>query len=199
MLACLFVCVSDRSHVCFTCCLCAACVRGFVLSTYMWPVLSLVHVVKRGLISNNVIHTVTSHYIQHARSLPPPHPTHTLYRSCSLSSFFYRTHFFPPPLTPFISPHLSLRYLHLLKNHNVPLLVFTLSLFPLTPLHSARLLAASQHTEHLLIHAGSPLSFSVYPKAWTRAHSLHPLTCLSPFYGRNLTLSLSLAHPFHAI
>lgn len=101
------------------------CIRLSLCSTYIKcgqecvSVFSLVNVVKRGLISSNVIHTVTSHYFQSAWS-----PPHSLYPS--LPSFL--------PFSPFFSLfcpfYVTLISLYALsaphqKNHNLLLVVST--------------------------------------------------------------------------
>ena len=87
-----------RDFVMYTClCLCST----YIYCGQEWvSVFSLVNVVKRGLISSNVIHTVTSHYFHSAG--PPPH---TLNPSCPLS-----------PLSPLFS-HFCAFYAILISTH----------------------------------------------------------------------------------
>lgn len=109
-------------------------------------VFSLVRVVKRGLISSNVIHTVTSHYFPSAGSLSP----------FALSRLFSTP---PPPfifsrLSLFLSPPFLKYFLHHIKERTTFLLSPPLTTF-LGPFSSSWFFYSTilfSHPHHLSLH-----------------------------------------------
>lgn len=103
-------CMCDHMLMCFKFYMCefVQCICTCVCSTYRKcgqecvSVFSLVNVVKRGLISSNVIHTVTSHYF-HSAGLPP----NSLYPSCPLCPLFSLSPFFSLFCPFYLTPSLS--------------------------------------------------------------------------------------------